>query len=127
MAHVEVAQGVVSVVVAVGVSPREVRQAQVQLPVGSTVRQALEQSGFMGAVPELDLAGLGAGVWSVGIWGRRSKASHVLQDGDRVEVVRRLLVDPKVARRERYRTQGEKIPKGRKRPSDWAATGESAD
>ena len=43
-----------------------------------------------------------------GVWGRKVPHSHVLQDGDRVELYRALLVDPKVARRERFVGQGTK-------------------
>lgn len=42
----------------------------------------------------------------VGIWGKKTGLHHVLQGGDRLEVYRGLLVDPKVARRERFRQQG---------------------
>ena len=42
----------------------------------------------------------------VGIWGRKAAPSQVLRERDRVELARPLLVDPKVARRERFRRQG---------------------
>lgn len=41
-----------------------------------------------------------------GVWGRVRDPTHPLQAGDRVEVYRPLLVDPKVARRERFAKQG---------------------
>ena len=41
------------------------------------------------------------------LWGRKAAAQEArLRDGDRVEVLRPLQVDPKVARRERFRKQG---------------------
>jgi putative ubiquitin-RnfH superfamily antitoxin RatB of RatAB toxin-antitoxin module len=43
---------------------------------------------------------------SVGIWGKQALATALLQDGDRLEIYRPLAVDPKVARRERFQTQG---------------------
>ena len=49
----------------------------------------------------LDLSGA-----SVGIWGRKAGPDDALCEGDRIEVYRPLRVDPKVARRERFRTQG---------------------
>lgn len=55
---------------------------------------------------------LAAGQWSVGVWGRKERPGHVLRERDRIEVVRGLNVDPKEARRVRYRAQGEKLPKG---------------
>lgn len=79
----------------------------VDLPQGSTVQSALEQSGVLTAfleIPEL----LARGDLSLGIWGRSCAADHVLRDQDRVEIYRSLRVDPKVARRERFRGQGVK-------------------
>lgn len=118
MAHADTDTPVASirVEVAVGASPREVRVATVDLPAGSTVRDALRHSGFLGVVPSLSEDTLASGEWSVGVWGRRERPGHVLRDRDRVEVVRGLKVDPKEARRVRYRAQGEKLPKGIHRP-----------
>jgi putative ubiquitin-RnfH superfamily antitoxin RatB of RatAB toxin-antitoxin module len=73
---------------------REVSEWILQMPAGATVRQALQA------------AGLAEGDAGVGIWGRRCTPDAVLRDGDRVEVYRPLVVDPKVARRERFRKQG---------------------
>ena len=41
-----------------------------------------------------------------GIWGRAAALDARLRDGDRVELTRGLLVDPKEARRQRYRRDG---------------------
>ena len=81
--------------------PRQVRQWTLDLPAGATVLQALHASGLEQDFPALDLA-----TAAVGVWGRKAAANQPLQDGDRVEVYRALRVDPKVARRERFRTQG---------------------
>ncbi len=48
----------------------------------------------------------GSGTLLVGIWGRRCSPLEQLQDKDRVELYRALVVDPKVARRARFQTQG---------------------
>ena len=53
------------------------------------------------AFPELDL-----GQAVVGVWGRKAPPGQVLRDRDRIEIYRPLQVDPKVARRERFRKQG---------------------
>ena len=53
---------------------------------------------------------------SLGIWGRKTDPTVVVRDQDRIEVYRGLIVDPKEARRQRYRSQGEKLPKGVRRP-----------
>jgi putative ubiquitin-RnfH superfamily antitoxin RatB of RatAB toxin-antitoxin module len=39
------------------------------------------------------------------VWGQLRTLDHVLRDGDRVEVYRELLIDPKDARRLRHRGQ----------------------
>ena len=41
-----------------------------------------------------------------GIWGRKVPWTHVVQAGDRIELYRPLKVDPKVARRQRFKRQG---------------------
>ena len=71
------------------------------LPPGATVLQALQASGLAAAFPELDLA---RPAWASGA--ARPRLEQPLRDGDRVEIYRPLKVDPKVARRERFREQG---------------------
>ena len=65
-----------------------------QLPSGATVADALRAaaaaSGF-DDIPSMHD--------QVGIFGVRCELSHVLQDGDRVELYRPLLLDSKAARR----------------------------
>jgi len=56
----------------------------------------------LGFTPE-QLGDLGTGVW-----GTRVSVSHLLLDGNRLELYRPLTVDPKVARRERFVRQGAK-------------------
>jgi putative ubiquitin-RnfH superfamily antitoxin RatB of RatAB toxin-antitoxin module len=82
-------------------APRQVLEWRVELPEGATVRQAVDASGWPAACPGLDAASL-----EVGVWGRKCEWSAPLREGDRVEIYRGLLVDPKVARRERFRKQG---------------------
>ena len=79
----------------------------VDLPEGSNVQLALEQSGVLTAFSEITEL-LARGNLSLGIWGRSCAADQVLSDQDRVEIYRSLRVDPKVARRERFRGQGVK-------------------
>jgi len=82
--------------------PRQVRAWTVRLLEGATLRDALVASVFPD-YPELRSAGLVSGVW-----GRKMGLHHKLQTADRVEVYRALRVDPKVARRERFKGQGAK-------------------
>ncbi len=92
---------VMNVCVTYSPAPREVREWQLALPAGSTVADALAASPLQSEFPGVDLNSA-----SVGVWGRKASATQVLRDRDRVEVYRPLLVDPKVARRERFRKQG---------------------
>lgn len=87
--------------------PRQIRQVSLMLNPGATVREALLASGLLGSAADEPV---------VGIWGRRVSVDTVLRAHDRVEIYRPLTVDPKEARRVRYRAQGEKLLKGRYRP-----------
>jgi putative ubiquitin-RnfH superfamily antitoxin RatB of RatAB toxin-antitoxin module len=82
-------------------APREVHEWAVDLPAGATLLQALKASGLAAAYPDADLVGA-----LVGVWGRKARPGQLLRDGDRLEIYRPLKVDPKVARRERFRKQG---------------------
>lgn len=63
---------------------------------GTTLGEAIEQSGIREAFPELEVD-----PDRVGVFGRKAKLGDVLQAGDRVEIYRPLLADPKEARRKR--------------------------
>jgi uncharacterized protein len=78
-------------------APREVQLISLQLHPGGTVRDALLASRL-----DLDWA-----AHALGIWGRPANMEDAVHDGDRVEVYRALQVDPKEARRLRYRAQGQ--------------------
>ena len=64
--------------------------------------------GSLMALEQLVLQGLESRQLFISVWGQPQALSHELQVGDRVELTRALLVDPKVARRERFRQQGAK-------------------
>lgn len=66
------------------------------VPPGTTVRDAISLSGLAAR-----FAALEAGMGSVGIHGRVVAADTALRDGDRVEIYRPLVADPKQARRRR--------------------------
>jgi putative ubiquitin-RnfH superfamily antitoxin RatB of RatAB toxin-antitoxin module len=84
---------------------RQMRQWMIDMPAGSTLAQALVQSGAMAELADL-AEQLATGELTAGIWGRAAMPSQVLENGDRVELYRALRVDPKVARRERFKGQG---------------------
>lgn len=83
---------------------------QVILPVhvmpGATVQQAIEQSGVLHKFPEIDLSKN-----KVGIFGKLGKLDAVLKAGDRVEIYRPLIADPKEVRRQRE-AEGKRMKKG---------------
>lgn len=77
---------------------RQIRQV-LQMPAGCTAGQAVQQAGLEclwrpAGKPELPLA----------CFGRLIKAESLLVDGDRVEILRPLLADPKDQRRLRADT-----------------------
>jgi putative ubiquitin-RnfH superfamily antitoxin RatB of RatAB toxin-antitoxin module len=72
------------------------RQAwlSVELPDGATVKDAIERSGVLKQFPEIDLE-----QQKVGIFSKVCKLDAVLADGDRVEIYRPIICDPKAVRR----------------------------
>lgn len=73
--------------------PGAPRLLDLTLAQGSTVRDALLASGL--------LPGDQADAQPVGIFGKKKSVDTLLRDGDRVEIYRPLLADPKDARRRR--------------------------
>lgn len=69
----------------------------VQVAPGTTARQAAELSGIASVFPQLDLAAAPMGIFSQAIDPDR----YVLKAGDRVEIYRPLICDPKAARQAR--------------------------
>lgn len=83
-------------------APRLVHETALEAaPDGCTLGEALSAAGWLARFPEIESDAL-----TVGVWGRQAEWDRVLIEGDRVEVVRGLRVDPKVARRERFVGQG---------------------
>lgn len=66
------------------------------VPVGTTLRQAIEQSGVLQREPGIDLS-----TCRVGIFGKLKELDVPLREHDRVEIYRPLIADPKEARRKR--------------------------
>lgn len=67
-----------------------------QVPAGATVREAIEQCGVL-----REFAGIDLHRQKVGIFGKVVKLDQMLRAGDRVEIYRPLIADPKQARRQR--------------------------
>lgn len=80
---------------------------------GSSVEQTIHASGILKRFPEIDLGKL-----KVGIWNRTCKLTDMPKDGDRIEIYRPLIADPKEVRRlraERAKNEGraDKVTGGR--------------
>ncbi len=73
---------------------------------GTTLEQAIRQSGVLGTFPNIDLA-----VNKVGVFGKLGKLHQVLREKDRVEIYRKLIADPKAVRKQRA-AEGKKMRKG---------------
>ncbi len=73
---------------------------------GATVEEAIRQSGILQRFPMIDLSRN-----KVGIFGKPSKLNAELHPGDRVEIYRPLIADPKEARRKRA-AEGKVMKKG---------------
>lgn len=74
------------------------RQIVIPLSVNSpcTVNEAIQQSNILNQFPEIDLQ-----KQSVGIWNKTVSLDMVCSDGDRIEIYRPLIIDPKQARKKR--------------------------
>ena len=79
-------------------TPAAQRRYSVDLPPGGTVRAAIEGSGVLQDHPHIDLVRD-----RVGVYGKLVGLDDVLEEGDRVEILRPLVADPKAARRQRAR------------------------
>lgn len=84
-------------------TPERQRLLVVRVAQGSTVDQAIHSSGILEQFPEIDLA-----VNKVGVFGRICPLSRVLEAGERVEIYRPLIADPKEVRR-RLAAEGRSI------------------
>jgi len=84
----------VEVVRALGPAAAEIERVVLDLPEGADVAAALRASGLDSPA----LAGFA-------VHGERVTPAHVLRDGDRLELLRPLRLDPKQARRRRAQAQ----------------------
>lgn len=76
--------------------PQKQYLQKVVLEEGATVEQAIAASGLLRLRPDIDLSSN-----KVGIWSRPAKLQDPVQEGDRVEIYRPLIADPKALRRQR--------------------------
>ena len=73
------------------------------VPPGTTARQAVDQSGIGREFEELDLQSVPMGIFgqALGTKGMPAPEAYELVDGDRVELYRPLIADPKALRKQR--------------------------
>lgn len=74
---------------------------RVKLDEGATVEEAIRASGLLELRRDIDLDKN-----KVGIYSRAVKLADVVKDGDRVEIYRPLIADPKALRRQRAEKAG---------------------
>jgi putative ubiquitin-RnfH superfamily antitoxin RatB of RatAB toxin-antitoxin module len=67
---------------------------RMEMPDGSSVEQAIQRSGILQRFPEIDLT-----TQKVGVYGRLVKLDSTVKDGDRIEIYRPIIADPRTVRR----------------------------
>ena len=103
------AEQLVTVSLCWSLAPRHVQEIQLQVSAGSTVQDVLARGaaqclqGQM-AIDPTSLSSLQ--FQQPGIWGKKVPWTQMVQADDRIELYRPLKVDPKVARRQRFKRQG---------------------
>ncbi|MEJ2516314.1 MAG: RnfH family protein [Gammaproteobacteria bacterium] len=80
----------------------------VDVPAGTTAMEAVRLSGIEEEFPEIDLANN-----RIGVFGKLCKPDRQLNAGDRVEIYRPLIADPKAVRKERAADQAKSGKSGR--------------
>ena len=97
----------IAVLVVWSPSARVTESVTLTLAAGATLADALAATGW----PALASAGQGEAAFaaaglSAAIWSKARPLAHPLRDGDRVEVLRDLQIDPMTARRVRFEAAG---------------------
>lgn len=87
-------------------TPQSQQIVALRVPRGTTAEEAIEQSGIRIRFPEIEPKP------KIGIFSRKIPLDQELRDGDRVEIYRPLIADPKEIRRQ----QAEKDRAGAKKP-----------
>lgn len=95
----------IAVEVAYALPERQVLLALSVAP-GTTLEQAIRASGILVQFPQIDLASN-----KVGVYGKLCKLNDTLHAGDRVEIYRPLIADPKEVRKKRA-ARGKLMKKG---------------
>lgn len=91
--------------------PHSVWEVKLDVPVASTVMEAIDLCGFARLFPDYPFKEL-----AVGIYGQVCPAGRMLVDGDRVEIYRPLSFDPMESRRRRAEHREAFMTKPKNRP-----------
>lgn len=75
--------------------PDQQPSVDLDLPPGTSLTEAVSRSGLLQKFPEVAARPL-----ACAIFGRAVPLTYQLRDGDRIEILRPLLIDPKQSRRE---------------------------
>jgi len=89
------AQGRIRVEVVLAM-PGQQELVTLEIASGSSLADAVEQSGILEMFENAELD-----PDRVGIFGQKASMDHILREGDRVEIYRPLIADPKEVRRQR--------------------------
>jgi uncharacterized protein len=81
--------------------PGDALLREVMVPAETILQSAIERSGLLNDAPEINLASC-----RVGIFGKLKSLDTMLQEGDRIEIYRPLIADPKESRRKRAQKKG---------------------
>lgn len=82
--------------IAYAASPSEQTLIPLTLSEACSAKTAIEKSGLLLLYPNIDL-----NKQAIGIFGRKISLDELIRDGDRIEIYRPLLQDPKTARKHR--------------------------
>ncbi len=74
--------------------PEEQKMISLQVSAGATIQSVIEHSEILTMFPDIDLT-----KQKVGIFSKLKELTDIVSDGDRIEIYRPLLIDPKEARR----------------------------
>ena len=86
--------------------PKQQVLLSIDMPRGATLQDAILHSGILERFPEIDL-----NQNRVGVFGKLRDLDDVLRPGDRVEIYRKLIADPKEVRKQRA-AEGKAMKKG---------------
>ena len=85
-------------------TPKKQLIIPIKVSKGTNIKQAIEKSGIQKEFDDIDL-----NINHVGIFGKKTSLNHVLDEKDRVEIYRPLIIDPKEQRRRKVADKKKKV------------------